>query len=187
MHLAVLGCTELYWAVLGCTGLYWDVLDCTGWSQRLFVCVFSHFWHGDKQPNNQPNKQPGVILEQAWSWPVWEGCLLQKIGIIITIGIKGHNNPQVLLLKPILIFTVDVWPMHCEIERFESLSDFLTLDLWNATLVLQGNPFFAILPTCYSRVVKLSKHLTSDQVGDTFSGHPRLKKEGVLNRQKGLN
>ena len=108
----------------------------------------------------------------------------RKLGIVIIIGIKGHDNPQVLLLKPILIFTVDVWPMHCEIERFESLSDFLTLDLWNATLVLQGNPFFAILPTCNSRVVKLSKHLTSDQVGDTFSGHPQLKKRVFLNRQK---
>ena len=106
----------------------------------------------------------------------------RKIGIV-KIGIKGHNNPQVLLLKPILIFTVYVWPMHCEIERFESLSDFLTLDLWNATLVLLGNPFFAILPTCNSRVVKLSKHLTSDQVGDTFSGHPQLKRV-FLNRQK---
>ena len=108
----------------------------------------------------------------------------RKLGIVIIIGIKGHDNPQVLLLKPILIFIVDVWPMHCEIERFESLSDFLTLDLWNATLVLQGNPFFAILPTCNSRVVKLSKHLTSDQVGDTFSGHPQLKKRVFLNRQK---
>ena len=107
----------------------------------------------------------------------------RKLGIVIIIGIKGHDNPQVLLLKPILIFTVDVWPMHCEIERFESLSDFLTLDLWNATLVLQGNPFFAILPTCNSRVVKLSKHLTSDQVGDTFSGHPQLKK-GIFKPQK---
>ena len=107
----------------------------------------------------------------------------RKVGIIIRIGIKGHDSPEVFLLKPILIFTVDVWPIHCEIERFESLSDFLTLDLWNATLVLQGNPFFAILQSCNSRVVKLSKHLTSDQVGDTFSGHPQLKK-GVFKPPK---
>ena len=71
LYWAVLGCTGLYWAVLGCTGLYWsvlnwavvgssrllcDVLGCTGRIQQLFVCVFSHFRHGD---NNQTTNQPG--------------------------------------------------------------------------------------------------------------------------------
>ena len=82
LRCAVLGCTGLYWAELGCTGLYWTVLvftrlnwavvgcsrlncgvlGCTGRSQQLFVCVFSHFRHGDKRPNEQPGEPRASLL-----------------------------------------------------------------------------------------------------------------------------
>ena len=69
---AVLGCAGLYWtvlvftklnwAVVGCRRLYCSVLGCTGRSQQLFVCVFSRFWHGDKQSNNQPGDPRAGLL-----------------------------------------------------------------------------------------------------------------------------
>ena len=69
---AVVGCTVLYWtvlvftrlnwAVVGCSRLYCGVLGCTGRSQQLFVCVFSHFWHGDEQTNKQPGDPSASLL-----------------------------------------------------------------------------------------------------------------------------
>ena len=37
----------------------------------------------------------------------------RKIGIIIRIGIKGHDSPEVLLLKPILIFSSQSMSDRC--------------------------------------------------------------------------
>ena len=63
---AVLGCTGLYWtvlvftklnwAVVGCSRLYCGVLGFSGRSQQLFVCVFSHFQHGNERTTEQPTR-----------------------------------------------------------------------------------------------------------------------------------
>ena len=44
------------WAVMRCIhgGIPGEMNPALGRSQQLFVCVFSHFRHGDKQSNNQP-------------------------------------------------------------------------------------------------------------------------------------
>ena len=82
LYLGALDCTWLYWAVVGCTGLYWTVLvftrlnwavvgcsrlncgvlGCTGRSQQLFVCVFSHFRHGDERTTEQPGDPSASLL-----------------------------------------------------------------------------------------------------------------------------
>ena len=64
-----------------------------------FSCVLGHFWHGDNQPTNQPNKQP-TILVQACSWPVWEGSLLQFL-----VRVEGHSHKMFKLLRQLLLTT----------------------------------------------------------------------------------
>ena len=69
---AVLGCTGLYWtvlvftklnwAVVGCSRLYCGVLGFSGQSQQLFVCVFSHFRHGDERTTEQPGDPSASLL-----------------------------------------------------------------------------------------------------------------------------
>ena len=44
-------------------------------TQQPSSCVLGHFRHGDEQSNNRTTNR--VILEQASSWPMWEGSLLQ--------------------------------------------------------------------------------------------------------------
>ena len=72
LHCSVLCCTGLYWTVLvftrhdwalvGCSRLNCGVLGCTGQSQQLFVCVFSHFRHGDKRTTEQPGDPSASLL-----------------------------------------------------------------------------------------------------------------------------
>ena len=54
--------TKLNWALVGCSRLNCSVLGCTGQSQQLFVCVVSHFRHGDKRPNEQPGEPSASLL-----------------------------------------------------------------------------------------------------------------------------
>ena len=89
LYWAVLGCTGLYWAELGCTGLYWSLLGWIGlwWAVVDWTAVYCTVLGGVNSylsvysaifgmvTNDQTNNQ--VNLEQACSWPVWEGSLLQ--------------------------------------------------------------------------------------------------------------
>ena len=106
-----------------------------GGSQQPFSCVLGHFRHGDEESNNWTTSQ--VILEQASSWPVWEGSLCKTRQYILATA--SLAMPEII--APVLplelqnyldiLFLLLIMPFQLK----ATLLDLLLCSYWHCTNV----------------------------------------------------
>ena len=88
----------LWWAVVDWTAVYWVVLGGVNSYLSVYSAIFGMV------TNDQTNNQ--VNLEQACSWPVWEGSLLQNVDLLSDRPL-GHYVSEILSLSDSMCFILD--------------------------------------------------------------------------------